>query len=122
MNQTSAPSPGRGPSKHVSHAEGNSHAKSAWRGVLALRHHRHTRDCRTPSVIRLGNPPPRVASLRVPLEGSVMTDIQLHFTRAEYDRRVAKTRSAMAKAGVEAILVSDPSNMAWLTGYDGWSF
>lgn len=51
-----------------------------------------------------------------------MTDIPLHFTRAEYDRRVAKTRSAMAKAGVEAILVSDPSNMAWLTGYDGWSF
>ena len=28
----------------------------------------------------------------------------------------------MEKRGVEVLLVSDPSNMAWLTGYDGWSF
>ena len=28
----------------------------------------------------------------------------------------------MEKAGLSAIIVSDPSNMAWLTGYDGWSF
>jgi len=28
----------------------------------------------------------------------------------------------MADAGLELIIVSDPSNMAWLTGYDGWSF
>ena len=48
--------------------------------------------------------------------------MHLHFSRAEYDRRIANTRAAMAKAGVDAILVSDPSNMAWLTGYDGWSF
>lgn len=47
---------------------------------------------------------------------------RLHFDRAEYAARLAKTRAAMAKAGVEAIIVSDPSNMAWLTGYDGWSF
>ncbi len=51
-----------------------------------------------------------------------MPDIPLHFSRAEYDRRIAKTRVAMAKADVDVILVSDPSNMAWLTGYDGWSF
>lgn len=28
----------------------------------------------------------------------------------------------MASAGVDLLYVQDPSNMAWLTGYDGWSF
>ncbi len=28
----------------------------------------------------------------------------------------------MERLGVDVLLVSDPSNMAWLTGYDGWSF
>jgi len=46
----------------------------------------------------------------------------LPFTRDEYASRVAKTRAAMERSGVDAIIVSDPSNMAWLTGYDGWSF
>jgi len=46
----------------------------------------------------------------------------LPFSRAEYAERLAKTRGAMAKAGLELLVVSDPSNMAWLTGYDGWSF
>ncbi|WP_417408175.1 ectoine hydrolase DoeA [Hoeflea sp.] len=46
----------------------------------------------------------------------------LNFSRDEYSQRVAKTRTAMAAAGVDVIIVSDPSNMAWLTGYDGWSF
>ena len=44
------------------------------------------------------------------------------FTAAEYSRRVAKTRVAMQKAGLDVIFVTDPSNQAWLTGYDGWSF
>ncbi|GAA6160908.1 ectoine hydrolase DoeA [Ruegeria sp. HU-ET01832] len=44
------------------------------------------------------------------------------FSRAEYDRRLTKTRSAMAAAGLNALFVQDPSNMAWLTGYEGWSF
>jgi len=51
-----------------------------------------------------------------------MTAPTLHFSLAEYVERLAKTRSAMAKAGLELLVVSDPSNMAWLTGYDGWSF
>jgi ectoine hydrolase len=46
----------------------------------------------------------------------------LHFTADEYAARLAKTRGAMEKAGIEVLVVSDPSNMAWLTGYDGWSF
>jgi len=46
----------------------------------------------------------------------------LNFTRAEYAERLEKTRRAMEKAGVDLIIVTDPSNMHWLTGYDGWSF
>ncbi len=44
------------------------------------------------------------------------------FSPAEYARRLAKTRAAMAASGLDALFVEDPSNMAWLTGYDGWSF
>lgn len=44
------------------------------------------------------------------------------FGRAEYDRRLAKTRAAMSAAGLDAMFVEDPSNIAWLTGYEGWSF
>lgn len=46
----------------------------------------------------------------------------LPFTQAEYDARIAKVRAEMARRGLELLVVSDPSNMAWLTGYDGWSF
>lgn len=51
-----------------------------------------------------------------------MSDAHLKFTRAEYAARLAKTRTEMEKRGLDALIVSDPSNMAWLTGYDGWSF
>jgi ectoine hydrolase len=46
----------------------------------------------------------------------------LNFSRAEYGERLEKTRRAMEKAGVDLVIVTDPSNMHWLTGYDGWSF
>ncbi|NQU56348.1 MAG: aminopeptidase P family N-terminal domain-containing protein, partial [Rhodospirillales bacterium] len=51
-----------------------------------------------------------------------MSPPTLQFERAEYDARVKKTRLAMEQAGIELLIVTDPSNMAWLTGYDGWSF
>ncbi|MEM9270136.1 MAG: aminopeptidase P family N-terminal domain-containing protein, partial [Pseudomonadota bacterium] len=44
------------------------------------------------------------------------------FDPSEYQRRLALTRAAMAQAGLDALFVTDPSNQAWLTGYDGWSF
>ena len=44
------------------------------------------------------------------------------FSRAEYDRRLALVRAEMTDRGLDALFVEDPSNMAWLTGYDGWSF
>lgn len=46
----------------------------------------------------------------------------LPFTAAEYAARLTKTRHAMAANGLDAVFVTDPSNMSWLTGYDGWSF
>ena len=51
-----------------------------------------------------------------------MPDVALSFSRAEYAERLAKTRAAMEARGIDLLLVADPSNMAWLTGYDGWSF
>lgn len=44
------------------------------------------------------------------------------FSAAEYERRIKKTRAAMDKAGIDVLFATDPSNQAWLTGYDGWSF
>ena len=48
--------------------------------------------------------------------------VTLNFTREEYAERLSKTRNAMEKAGIDLLVVTDPSNMHWLTGYDGWSF
>jgi ectoine hydrolase len=47
---------------------------------------------------------------------------RLHFSRDEYDQRLAKVRTAMDARGIDVLVATDPSNMAWLTGYDGWSF
>lgn len=47
---------------------------------------------------------------------------RLNFSRAEFAARVEKTQQAMERQGIDALIISDPSNMAWLTGYDGWSF
>lgn len=51
-----------------------------------------------------------------------MPDIALKFTREEYAQRLDKTRRAMEARGGDLLIVTDPSNMNWLTGYDGWSF
>ena len=49
-------------------------------------------------------------------------DAHLNFTLAEYEQRLAATRDAMIARNLDCLVVCDPSNMAWLTGYDGWSF
>ena len=53
---------------------------------------------------------------------ALVPEAALPFTREEYAARLAKTRAAMDAAGIELLVATDPSNMAWLTGYDGWSF
>jgi ectoine hydrolase len=51
-----------------------------------------------------------------------VAEARRNFTDEEYAGRIARTRRAMAERDVDLMVVSDPSNMAWLTGYDGWSF
>lgn len=51
-----------------------------------------------------------------------MSSANLNFSHEEYSTRIGKTRAAMQARGVNVLIVSDPSNMHWLTGYDGWSF
>jgi ectoine hydrolase len=45
-----------------------------------------------------------------------------NFPTREYEWRVEETRREMERRGIDWLVVSDPSNMAWLSGYDGWSF
>ncbi|MEJ2491478.1 MAG: M24 family metallopeptidase [Desulfuromonadales bacterium] len=51
-----------------------------------------------------------------------LTPTQLPFEVAEYQRRVQRTRDAMIRQDIDVLLVTDPGNMNYLTGYDGWSF
>jgi ectoine hydrolase len=44
------------------------------------------------------------------------------FSPEEYARRLALVRRSMRDEDLDVLFVEDPSNMAWLTGYDGWSF
>jgi len=41
----------------------------------------------------------------------------LPFELAEYDDRMARTKAAMEKAGLDLLLVTSPENIYWLTGY-----
>ena len=43
-------------------------------------------------------------------------------TGAEHAERLRRVRQRMADRGIDTLLVSDPANMHYLTGYDGWSF
>ncbi len=44
------------------------------------------------------------------------------FSKKEYLKRIDATKTAMAGKGIELLVVCDPANMNYLTGYDGWSF
>ena len=44
------------------------------------------------------------------------------FSAGEYERRIRKVRAAMSEQNLDLLFVEDPSNIAWLTGYEGWSF
>jgi len=44
------------------------------------------------------------------------------FETEEYHARISKTKARMDEAGIEILVVADPANMNYLTGYDGWSF
>ena len=44
------------------------------------------------------------------------------FTKKEYKTRLNKTKQSMLQHGVEVLVLSNPSNMCYLTGYNAWSF
>jgi len=43
------------------------------------------------------------------------------FTQDEYESRLAKVRASMRDKNLDAMIIGDPSNMNWLTGFDAWS-
>jgi Xaa-Pro dipeptidase len=44
------------------------------------------------------------------------------FPEGEYLDRQERTRERMSERGLDVLLVTDPANMNYLTGYDAWSF
>lgn len=44
------------------------------------------------------------------------------FSKTEYDQRLARIRAAMAERNLDLMVIGDPANINWLTGYDAWSF
>lgn len=44
------------------------------------------------------------------------------FTVSEYKNRLKKTKEMMLERNIDVLLVTDPANMNYLTGFDAWSF
>jgi ectoine hydrolase len=40
----------------------------------------------------------------------------------EYSGRLSRVRAVLAERGLSALIVNDPANLFYLTGYDAWSF
>ncbi|MAS04313.1 MAG: ectoine hydrolase DoeA [Ahrensia sp.] len=51
-----------------------------------------------------------------------MAEPRRDFTPEEYQSRIDRIRGVMAEKGLDLLVISDPSNMHYVTGYDGWSF
>jgi len=49
-------------------------------------------------------------------------DKQLHFSLDEYRMRLIKIRAEMKSRNLDLLLLSDPCNIFYATGYDAWSF
>jgi ectoine hydrolase len=46
----------------------------------------------------------------------------LDFEVSEFQDRVQKVKKSMAKEGLDVLVVADPANMCYLSGYNAWSF
>lgn len=53
---------------------------------------------------------------------SVVKTRDVVFDRGELAARLARVRAAMDRDGIELLVLSDPCNIYYLTGYDAWSF
>ena len=50
------------------------------------------------------------------------TNQYLNFDESEYQGRIEKVKASMREKGIEVLLITDPANMNYLTGYNAWSF
>jgi Xaa-Pro aminopeptidase len=46
----------------------------------------------------------------------------LHFERSEFASRLAKVKQEMSRRGIDILLLSEPANQNYLTGWDAYSF
>ena len=46
----------------------------------------------------------------------------LYFETSEYMQRLNETKKSMEEKGIEVLIVTDPANMNYISGFDGWSF
>ena len=44
------------------------------------------------------------------------------FEASEFEERQRRTRMALGERGLDAMVIGDPANINWLTGFDAWSF
>ena len=44
------------------------------------------------------------------------------FTKEEYNSRLTAIKQQMSKKALDVLIITDPSNMNYTTGYDAWSF
>ncbi|MER9462852.1 Xaa-Pro peptidase family protein [Mesorhizobium sp. M0586] len=46
----------------------------------------------------------------------------LNFSEAEYESRLRRIKDRMLEEGLDALVVTEPANIYYLSGYDAWSF
>ncbi|UXN57587.1 M24 family metallopeptidase [Phyllobacterium zundukense] len=46
----------------------------------------------------------------------------LYFAKAEYKARLGATKLEMQRLGLDTLILSDPANIFYLTGFDAWAF
>ena len=51
-----------------------------------------------------------------------MKESRRRFSVEEYEERKLKVLAAMTRHQLDLLVITDPANMCWLTGYDAWSF
>ncbi len=53
---------------------------------------------------------------------STVSPTVMRFSTEEYEDRLARVRAEMEERDIEVLVATDPTNMSWISGYDGWSF
>lgn len=46
----------------------------------------------------------------------------LAFSLTEFGKRLQMVKSSMERQGIDVLLITNPANMNYLTGFDAWSF